>query len=59
MPSSACSSLRRGRPPLADGATTGSNGASFLYSAALISLFLFRPVPCPTQNTGRPMTRYC
>ena len=59
MPLSACSSLRRGRPPLVDGVTTGSNGASFLYSSVLISLFLFLPMRCQTQNAGQPMTRYC
>ena len=59
MPLRACSSLSRGRPPLADGATTGSSGAIFLYNALLISLFLFRPVHHTTRAPSRPMTQFC
>ena len=59
MPLSAISSLTRGRPPLGEGGTTGSNGAIFLNSAALNSLFLFRPMHWQTHHACLPMTRYC
>ena len=59
MPLKACSSLSRGRPPLAEGVTTGSNGAIFLYSAALISLFLIRPIARQTHSPRLAMTWFC
>jgi hypothetical protein len=34
---------------LADGFTSGSKGACFMHSAALISLFLFHAMRDPTQ----------
>ena len=59
MPLRACASLRRGRPPLAEGVITGSNGAIFLYSAALISLFLIRPIARQTHAPRLAMTGFC
>ena len=59
MPLSACASLSRGRPPLAEGSTTGSNGAIFLYSAALTSLFLIRPIDRQTHAPRLAMTWFC
>lgn len=59
MPLRACVSLNRGRPPLAEGVTTGSNGAIFLYSAALISLFLIRPIARQTHAPHLAMTWFC
>ncbi len=59
MPFRAISSLTRGRPPLAEATTTGNSGATFLNSAALISLFLFRPMPHQTPIKRSMMTWFC
>lgn len=58
-PFRAISSLTRGRPPLADGTNAGSSGSIFLNSAALISLFLFRPMHHQTHITRLSMTGLC
>jgi hypothetical protein len=44
---------------MAEGATTGSNGAIFLYSAALISLFLIRPIDRQTHVPRLALTWFC
>jgi hypothetical protein len=44
---------------LGEGGTTGSNGAIFLNSAALISLFFFRAMHRQTQHMWLPMTWFC
>lgn len=59
MPLRAISSLTRGRPPLAEATTTGNSGATFLNSAALISLFLFRPMQRQTPIRCFTMTWFC
>jgi len=59
MPLRACSSLSRGRPPLAEGVTTGSNGAICLYSAAPISLFLIRPIARQTHTSRLAIIWFC
>lgn len=59
MPSRACSSLNLGRPPLAEGTNTGSNGSIFLKSAVLISLFLFLPIRLQTPIRRLAMTGLC
>lgn len=58
MPFKACSILSRGLPPLGEGSTTGSNGSILLYNAALISLFLFFPMPRQTHNVHSTMTGF-
>lgn len=59
MPFKACSSLSLGLPPLGEGSTKGSKGAILLYNAALISLFLFFPMPRQTHNVHSTMTGFC
>ena len=59
MPFKARSSLSRGLPPLDEGFTAGSNGASLLYSAVLISLFLLFPMPHQTYSGHWAMTGFC
>lgn len=59
MPFKAISSLARGRPALAEAATIGNSGATFLSNAALISLFLFQPMPCQTPIRCLTMTWFC
>lgn len=59
MPLRACSSLSLGRPPLAEGVNAGNSGSIFLKSAALISLFLFRPMYLQTQIKRLTMTGLC
>lgn len=59
IPLRACSLLRRGRPPLAEGATTGSNGATLLYSAAPISLCLIRPIALQPHSPRLAMIGFC
>lgn len=58
-PFKASSSLSRGLPPLGEGFAAGSNGSSLLYSAALISLFLFFPMPYQTHIGHWAMTGFC
>ncbi len=49
----------RPSPLLAEGVTTGSNGAICLYSAAPISLFLIRPIARQTHASRLAMIRFC
>mgnify|MGYP003617906766 FL=1 len=56
MPFRTISSLTRGRPPLDEATTTGNSGATFLNSAALISLFLFRLIQLQTPIRCLAMT---
>jgi hypothetical protein len=44
---------------LGEGSATGSSGSILLYSAALISLFLFFPMPRQTHNVHSTMTGFC
>ncbi|MDP9912456.1 hypothetical protein J2W27_004582 [Variovorax boronicumulans] len=44
---------------MAEGVITGSNCAIFLYSAALISLFLIRPIARQTHAPRLVMTGFC
>lgn len=59
MPVKANSSLSRGLPPFGEGATTGNNGSILLYSASLISLFLFLSMHRQTHNPRLAMTGFC
>ena len=56
MPFKANSSLKRGRPPLSEGVTTGNNGSIRWYSAELISRFRLRFMHRQTHITSLPMT---
>ncbi|MDP9920530.1 hypothetical protein J2W24_006212 [Variovorax boronicumulans] len=44
---------------MAEATTTGNSGAIFLNSAALISLFLFRPMQRQTPIRCLTMTWFC
>lgn len=59
MPFRAISSLTRGRLPLAKAVTTRNSSAVFLNSAALTSLFLFRPMQRQTPIRHLTMTWFC
>ena len=59
MPFKTCSSLSLGLPPLGEGLATGSNGSILLYTAALISAFLFFPMPCQTHVARLTMIGFC
>ena len=58
MPFKTCSLLSLGLPPLGEATATGSNGLILLYNAAVISLFLFFPMPHQTHSIHLTMTAF-